>query len=128
MTLPAADRPLVGHYLGTEIDAKWWKRYRRGGFFARGNGEYWFSESAFCFLRYLTRKPLDIPFAAVREVRIGRFHAGRWQPGSGGIVKVLWQREGLMLSSGFVVSREREMSVAVAAGIRQRSACSRRPE
>mgnify|MGYP001567496802 CR=1 FL=1 len=30
-----------GNYLGTEIDEKWWKRYRSPGFFARGSGEFW---------------------------------------------------------------------------------------
>ena len=28
----------VGAYLGTELDETWWKRYRKDGFFARGNG------------------------------------------------------------------------------------------
>lgn len=30
----------IGHYLGTEIDEKWWRRYRKNKFLARGNGEY----------------------------------------------------------------------------------------
>ena len=57
-----------GHYLGTEVGGKWWRRYRGRGFFARGNGSYWADSEAFRFLRYLTRKPLEIPFARVTAV------------------------------------------------------------
>ena len=46
-----------GHYIGTEINEKWWSRYRGEGFFARGNGEYWFDEDFFYFRRYLTKEP-----------------------------------------------------------------------
>jgi hypothetical protein len=28
-----------GHYFGTEIDGKWWRRYRESGYSARGSGE-----------------------------------------------------------------------------------------
>ncbi len=46
-----------GHYIGTEINEKWWSRYREEGFFARGNGEYWFDEDFFYFRRYPTKEP-----------------------------------------------------------------------
>jgi hypothetical protein len=36
-----AEHKKRGSYLGTEVDEKWYKRYRRDGFFARGSGEYW---------------------------------------------------------------------------------------
>ncbi len=93
-----------GHYLGTEIDETWWKRYRRNKFFARGNGEYWFDDESFYFRRYLTRQPLIIPFADVSELRIGKTHAGRWLWRSR-VVKFIWQQEGMKLSSGFVLAR-----------------------
>jgi hypothetical protein len=93
-----------GHYLGTEIEGKWWRRYMRDGFFARGNGEYWYDERAFYFRRYLTRDPLVIPFRRVSEVQVGRWHAGRWAWGTL-IVKLIWKKDDLSLSSGFVLSR-----------------------
>lgn len=102
----------AGHYLGTEIDGKWWKRYRRDGFFARGNGKYWYDDEAFYFLRYLTRKPLSIPLAQVSEINTGKSHAGRWCMGRS-VVKILWVRDGVRLSSGFVVAREEEMLALV---------------
>ena len=111
-----------GHYLGTEIDEKWWKRYMRHGFFARGNGEYWLDTEGFSFLRHLTGRPLVIPYALVVEVKIGKGHAGRWQPGPGGVLKLVWEYEEKRLSSGFVVSRKREESEALAAEIRRRQA------
>jgi hypothetical protein len=39
-----------GHYLGTEIDEKWWRRYRKDGFLARGLGEYWIENSFYIFI------------------------------------------------------------------------------
>jgi hypothetical protein len=94
-----------GHYLGTEIDEKWWKRYLRKGFFARGSGEYWHDAEAFYFLRYLTADPIVIRFADVVDVKVGTWHAGRWALGRP-VVKLLWSRERRSLSSGFVLSRK----------------------
>jgi len=67
-----------GHYIGTEINEKWWSRYRGEGFFARGNGEYWFDEDFFYFRRYLTKEPIKIPFNRIKEIKTGNWHAGRW--------------------------------------------------
>jgi hypothetical protein len=92
----------TGSYLGTEIDERWWKRYRQAGFFARGSGEYWFDEDALCFLRYLTKRPLRIPYAAIRRIDTGTFHAGKWILGHP-IVKIIWQSDGQSLSSGIAV-------------------------
>ncbi len=89
-----------GHYLGTEVDETWWRRYRGSGFFARGNGEYWLEDRELCFLRYLTSEPLRIPYDRIRAVKVGTSHAGRWTLGRP-IVKVLWQDSGTLLSSGF---------------------------
>jgi len=71
-----------GHYLGTEIDEKWWKRYREDGFFARGFGEFWCDEGAFYFSRYLMMRPLIIPFDKILGFQIGAWHAGRWGSGA----------------------------------------------
>jgi hypothetical protein len=93
-----------GYYLGTEIDNKWWRRYRHDGFFARGNGTYWFEEQSFQFLRYLTSKPLRIPYRQIDWIKLGAWHAGRWTVGRP-IVKLGWHWEGMQLSSGFVVAK-----------------------
>lgn len=94
-----------GHYVGTEVDGTWWRRYRGRGFFARGNGRYWADSEAFHFLRYLTRTPIAIPFSRVAAIETGTWHAGRWGMGIP-IVKILWEEDGHRLSSGFVVARE----------------------
>lgn len=73
----------------------------------RGNGKYWFDDRGLYFLRYLTRKPLFISFGDMRGIKLGTWHAGKWIPGQS-IVKILWKRGGLALSSGFVISRSRE--------------------
>lgn len=95
-----------GHYLGTEIGGKWWKRYRGEGFFARGNGEWWLDEEFIYFRRYLTKQPLQIPRREIISIRTGTWHAGRWAGGMP-ILKILWRQNDLRLSSGFVVSKQR---------------------
>lgn len=62
----------AGAYLGTEIDETWWKRYRKDGFFTRGNGEYWFEDAGIHFRRYLTKKSIIIPYNRMQEVRLGK--------------------------------------------------------
>ena len=103
MTYPTSSNLHKGHYLGTEIDEKWWKRYRKDKLFARGNGEYWFDETTLYFRRYLTKLPIEIPFARVMEVKIGTSHAGRWLLGRR-VIKLIWHKDGLKLSSGFILS------------------------
>ena len=93
-----------GHYLGTEVDGKWWRRYRGAGFFARGNGRYWADSEAFRFLRYLTRTPLEIPFVRVTTVETGTRHAGRWCMGIP-VVKIVWEEDGRMVGTTVVQRR-----------------------
>jgi hypothetical protein len=92
-----------GHYMGTETDSKWWRRYTKAPFFASGSGEYWYDEQTFYFRRYLTQNPLMIPFQGVRELQVGRWHCGTWAWGAP-IVKLIWEKDGRSLSSGFVLS------------------------
>ena len=94
----------VGAYLGTEIDETWWKRYRKDGFFAQGNGEYWFEDDGLYFRRYLTRKPIILPYNCIQEIYLGKWHAGQWRMGKP-ILKIVWIKEDLRLSSGFLVSK-----------------------
>jgi hypothetical protein len=97
----------VGSYLGTEIDGKWWKRYKEHHFFARGLGEWRFTDQGFSFQRALTRAPLIIPYHLVTTIGTGTWHAGQWLMGRT-LVKVYWSQEGLSLCSGFFVSRLNE--------------------
>ena len=110
-----------GHYLGTEIDETWWKRYRQDGFFARGNGHYWFEDKAFRFLRTLTSKPIAIPYERMRSFKVSTWHAGRWSMGQP-IVKILWNRDGRDLSSGFVLSKTPAEAQAVIGELEKRAA------
>jgi hypothetical protein len=93
-----------GHYLGTEVDEKWYKRYRKDGFFIRGNGEYWFEEDGLYFRRYLTKQPLVVPFHQIRQVKLGSWHAGKWVIAKR-VIKLVWEKDGQTLSSGFILAR-----------------------
>jgi hypothetical protein len=93
-----------GLYLGTEIDEKWWKGYKKDKMFARGNGEYWHDTQGFYFHRYLTRDPIFIPWGSVTDIKLGKSHAGRWFVRMF-VLKILWRMDHLRLSSGFLVSK-----------------------
>jgi len=102
----------VGLYFGTEINEKWWKRYTKDKLFMRGNGTYWYDDTGFYFLRYLTKSPIFIPFNAITEIKLGTWHSGRWAFGNL-IIKFIWKKENLILSSGFIVSDNREETVDI---------------
>jgi len=111
--------PRRGHYLGTEVDERWWRRYAQEGFLARGTGTWWLDDEAFRFHRTLTRAPLAIAFADVLEVKLGRWHAGRWAGGAP-VVKLVWARDGARLGSGFVIGRDPREAEALARAILSR--------
>jgi len=106
-----------GHYLGTEINGKWWRRYSSDGLLARGNGEFWIDASALFFRRYLTKIPIAIPFGDVLDVKVGTWHAGRWAGGAP-VVKIVWKKADNHLSSGFVFSRDARETEALVQEIR----------
>ncbi|MDI6773102.1 MAG: hypothetical protein QME77_11050 [bacterium] len=106
-----------GHYLGTEIDERWWRRYSKEGFLARGIGEYWVDGGSLFFLRYLTANPIVIPLHDVVEVKVGRWHSGRWAVGKP-IVKLVWMKEAVRLSSGFILSADRSETEKLVAELR----------
>lgn len=91
-----------GHYLGTEVDEKWFKHCTGDGLLMRGNGAYWHDEAAFCFQRYSTEEPIVIPFDAIIDIKLGTWHSGRWAYGNF-ILKLVWERDGQRLGSGFIV-------------------------
>lgn len=96
---------LAGKYFGTEIDEKWWKRYRKNKMFARGNGTFSYDEQSILFLRLVTRTPLAIEFEKILEFKIGKWHAGQWGAGKP-ILKIVWKKDNQLLSSGFSLSTE----------------------
>jgi len=98
-------KELAGKYFGTEIDPKWWKRYRKNKMFARGNGTFSYDKQSIFFLRLLTRTPLAIEFEKILEFKIGKWHAGQWGAGKP-ILKILWKKDNQLLSSGFSLSTE----------------------
>lgn len=94
-----------GRYLGTEVDEKWWRRYRRDGLLARGVGDVRLDSSGLSFRRYLTDSPIVISFADMRDVKTGTWHSGKWGGGVP-VIKILWVKDENHLSSGFQVSRD----------------------
>ena len=107
-----------GNYLGTVIDEKWWKRYKKDKLFARGNGKYWYDRTAFYFLRYLTKQPIQIPLNKIVGFEIGKSHAGRWLFRQI-VMKIQWQKDGMSLSSGFIVARDRQETEMVMAALKR---------
>jgi hypothetical protein len=96
-----------GAYLGTEINEVWWRRYKKDKMFARGNGKFWFDETGIYFHRYLTKTPIHIPFAKIRSLKTGHWHAGRWAMHIP-ILKIIWYKDNKNLSSGFALTKNRE--------------------
>jgi hypothetical protein len=95
-----------GHYFGTEIDGKWWKRYSKNKLLARGKGTYWHDDTSFYFLRLLTKTPISIPIKDITDFRLGKWHGGKWGAGNP-ILKIIWHQDNRKLSSGFLVSEKK---------------------
>ena len=112
-----------GSYFGTEIDGKWWKRYRAKGFFARGNGDFTMDEEGIRFLRMLTKEPLTIPWSEIHSATLGKSHAGRWMLGRP-ILKVHFRRDGSDLVAGFYLSKEWAPMEQLAADLQAKMASS----
>jgi hypothetical protein len=98
-----------GHYFGTEINEIWWKRYIKDNLFARGTGEYWYDDHAFSFRRYLTKTPIILRYENIIGLKTGSWHAGRWGGGRP-IMKIIWEKHGVRLSSGFLMSKHRDVT------------------
>jgi len=95
-----------GLYYGTTRGGSWWRRHAKGGWFSRGNAEIWLDAEGFHFRRYLTSETKTIPLKAIRDVSLGRWHAGKWTGAP--VIKIAWKEGDLDLVSGFSVSREKE--------------------
>ncbi|HSL89206.1 MAG TPA: hypothetical protein VK870_07885 [Ignavibacteriaceae bacterium] len=91
---------ITGKYLGTEISGKWWKRYRKNKMFVRGDGKFFADNKVIYFHRSLTNDPICIDIKDITGFSVGRWHSGKWMLGYP-VLKVNWQKNGLVLSSGF---------------------------
>ena len=116
-----------GHYLGTEVDEKWWKRHTKNKLLARGNGEFWIDRDAFLFRRYLTKNPIEIRFEDIVDITIGSWHSGRWYSGRP-IVKIVWMQEGVRLSSGFVVAKDQDATVQFVDDLKEKTGITRQTD
>jgi hypothetical protein len=90
-----------GQYLGTKIEHKWWRRYNEAGFIMRGKGDYWIKDGSLFFQQDASRKPISLPLRSVSEIKVCPCR-GR----SAGIpvIKLVWEKDGHWLSSGFVLN------------------------
>jgi hypothetical protein len=90
-----------GRYLGTRIEHKWWRRYREAGFSTRGKGDYWIQDGSFFFQHHASQRPISLPLRNLIEIKVCPCR-GR----SGGIpvIKLVWEKDGRWLSSGFVLT------------------------
>ena len=122
----SSPKPPLGHYLGTVLDGVWHRRYRKDGFLARGLGRFWCQDGELHFRRFLTRKPIVIPLRAVSRVSLTAWHAGRWS-GTRRVIVLVWQRDGMELHSGFVLTRSRRDIPAVVARLEAQVAAAKGP-
>jgi len=104
-----------GLYYGTTKGKSWWRRYKQGGWFSRGNAEIWIDPDGVHFRRYLTKETKTIPLKAIREITVGRWHAGKWTGAP--VIKITWQEGDLELISGFSISWKREEANRWVSGI-----------
>jgi hypothetical protein len=58
-----------------------------------------------------------ISFRDVVDVKVGKWHAGRWAGGAP-VIKIVWKKGSSRLSSGFVLSRDPQETQAVVQEIR----------
>jgi hypothetical protein len=79
------------------------------GYEVKGNGKIWLSPECVMIGRYLTRKPLVIPFGLIRKVDVGfGGFGGKRIPGP--IIRITWGREELPLVTGVQVSLKRKVA------------------
>jgi len=88
-----------GQYLGTRVENKWWHRYNKGGFFTRCNGEYWIKDGSLFFQQQNKRQPICLPLDNLAEIKVCSCKG--WTSGIP-IVKLIWEKDGHWLSSGFI--------------------------
>ncbi len=110
---------IEGKYFGTEIDGKWWKRFRKDKMLARGNGILSYDEQSISFLRRLTTKPITIQYSDILEIKLGSWHAGQWAAGRK-IFKIVWKKENMILSSGFSILKSQQETIEIISILKRR--------
>ena len=97
------------------------------GLHIKGSGKAWLSEEAVMLHRYLTRKPLVIPFALIHsvDVRVGIF-GGKRLPGH--LLHITWGRKELPMVTGIQISPRRDLSEEWAREITRRAQIWREKE
>lgn len=111
------------NYMGTELDGRWWKPYRGGGFFVKGLGEGRIEGDALVFMRALGKTPFRIPLSRIETVVTGSWHRGQYG-GKDRVVKVSWNDNGHRLVSGFAF-KSKERAEDLGKTLRERSESAR---
>ncbi len=101
-----------GHYIGTEINRTWWKRYRGEGLFMRGMGQWWIDGHMLYFHRTLTKEPFTIDLSKLTGVETGSWHAGKLVGGNR-VIKLIREKDGQTLGAGFVLCKKDETDALV---------------
>jgi hypothetical protein len=104
-----------GQYLGTRIGHKWWRRYTEGGFYARGNGEYWIKDGSLFFQHATSGQTINLPLGSLVEIKVCPC---RRQTGGIPIIRLVWEKDGSWLNSGFVLSGLLDQSNNLMASLR----------
>jgi len=94
------------YYYGTTKGKSWWRRYSGDGWLMRGAAELWIDDEGIHFKRLLTSSVQTIPFQDIQGIEFGKWHAGKWTGVD--IVKIIWQKDGMTLVSGFSLSKKKE--------------------
>lgn len=110
-------------YAGTEIHRKGKgiglaRVYIKDKFWIRGNGKIELRDDGINFKRYGVRQPIFIPYDKIKDVAFGRWHARGWQMWT--VIKIIWQKDEDLLSTGFVVSRHKKKTEKFASKIKER--------
>lgn len=90
-----------GRYLGTRIEHKWWQRYTEAGFVTRGSGQYWIMDGSLFFQHHASQEPFRLPLRNLAEIKICPC---RRRTGGIPIIRLVWEKDGCWLNSGFVLS------------------------
>ena len=101
-----------GLYVGTLLDDKWWKPYFKDGLLFSGNIDYWFDDEGIYFKLYIKSKSIFIPFSSILVIKKCKFHGINYINGYD-IIKLVWNNNGKILSTGLVFSKYSEESAMV---------------
>lgn len=104
-----------GQYLGTQLVNKWWRRYTQGEFVTRGAGEYWITDGCLFFQNYASHQPIILPLNKLAEIKVCPCQR---RMGGIPILKLVWEKDGRWLSSGFVLSGMLDRSNNLLASLR----------